>query len=81
MHDTLSTLVVGADGTISCLWTEAIDLSSLGTMAMRRASTVKFDPARQVWSVDVPDIGEIFAAASREACLSYEREWFAARIG
>ena len=81
MRDTLSTLVVGADGIVTGLWTEAIDLSALGTLSMRRASTVEFNEARQLWTVEVPGTGEIFADVSRERCLDYEREWFAERIG
>ena len=81
MRDTLSTLVVGADGIVTCLWTEVIDLSALGSLSIRRASAVEFDEQRQLWVVEVPGTGEIFADVSRERCLEFEREWFAERIG
>ena len=73
-------LSVAADGEITCLWTEVIDLSALGSLSIRRASTVEFNEQRQLWTVEVPGTGEIFADVSRERCLEFEREWFADRV-
>jgi hypothetical protein len=71
---TPATLSVGPDGTIQGLYTEAIDLSALGTMEVRRATTIEFDNRLQAWRVFDPDGYCLYCSPSRETCLSWERQ-------
>lgn len=69
------TITFAPDGTIHCLWTEAVPLQELGRLAMQRASTVEFNHSTQVWEVrlgSAPD-AVAFAHPSRETCLNWER--------
>lgn len=69
-------LTFGADGRGHCLYTEAIDLQSIGTLAVVRAMTIEFNPATQQW--DVTDTGGaiLFSDASRSRCLAWEHQHF-----
>lgn len=71
---TTNTLVFDRDGTGHALYTEAIDLASIGELRMKRASSVEFDESIQKWTVLV-DARIIFAHASRAECLRWEHEW------
>ena len=64
------------DGTGRCLYTENIDLSSLGSLSIERASNIEFDNKKQVWRV--MDLGgkPLHEAKSRQACLDWEQEYF-----
>ena len=44
------TIVIDPDGGVSCVYTEAIDLAALGTLAIRRASHVEPDVSGQWWA-------------------------------
>ena len=58
------------------LFTEAIDLSSLGTLEIVRASSIEFNNAAQLWEVKSPE-GELhFSHPSRQTCLDWERQYF-----
>lgn len=59
------------DGSAKCLWTEAIDLSAIGTLQVHRASTIEFDNHLKHWIVKVDGL-VIFNNKSREACLDFE---------
>jgi hypothetical protein len=65
-------LTFDPDGRGHCLYTEAIDLHQLGTLAVVRATTIEFNPAAQAW--DVTDAGGaiLFSDASRSRCLEWE---------
>jgi len=68
-------LRIGRDGTIDCLYTEAIDLRALGRLDVVRATEIVFDPEEQRWEVRSAIFGGLlFAHRSREACLRWERE-------
>jgi hypothetical protein len=63
------------DGRIACLYTEAIDLRTLGTLEVRRLTDVRFDEPTQQWEVVMVATGEVaHRDVSRGACLAWERE-------
>jgi hypothetical protein len=62
-------------GKAACLYTEAIDLRSLGTLEIKRLADVRFHDTSQQWEVAMADTGEVVHRdPSREACLAWERE-------
>lgn len=64
------------DGTGHCLYTEAVDLSSLGRLQMERATTIEFDEQAQKWQVRDLDGSDLFNSPSRGTCLNWERDYF-----
>jgi len=68
-------LIVNLDGTASCLWDEAIDLTKLGKVTVRRASRIEWDAQMQQWWVRRETDGQcVFRSTSRNECLRWERE-------
>ena len=65
-------IIFQTDGTGRCLYTEAIDLSALGRLAIARATTIELDAAAQRWVVRTPEGVERFRHARREACVAWE---------
>jgi hypothetical protein len=66
-------LFVREDGTVHGLYTEVIDLASLGSLQIKRASSIEFDNPLQVWRVF--NRGRcLYCAPSRQACLEWERK-------
>jgi len=63
-------------GTGHCLFTEAIDLSSLGALEIVRASSIEFNNQTQQWEVKSPEGELLFSHPSRQACLDWERQYF-----
>jgi hypothetical protein len=62
-------------GKVACLYTEAIDLRSLGAIHVKRLTDVRFHDETQQWEVVMAGTGEIVHRdPSREACLAWERE-------
>ncbi len=62
-------------GKVACLYTEAIDLRSLGAIHVKRLTDVRFHDETQQWEVALVATGEIVHRdPSREACLAWERE-------
>jgi hypothetical protein len=59
-----------------CLFTEAIDLSTLGALEIVRASTIEFNNAPQVWEVKSAEGVLLFSHPSRQACLNWEHQYF-----
>lgn len=64
------------DGTGRCLYTENIDLSSLGSLSIERASNIEFDNSCQVWRVFNVDGRQLYESASRQDCIEWEHEYF-----
>ncbi len=64
-------------GNRHCLFTEAIDLSALGTLEIVRASTIEFNNAAQSWEVKSTEGVLLFSNPSRQACLDWEHRHFA----
>jgi hypothetical protein len=73
------TLTIAPNGEVTTLYTEAIDLTALGPLTMRRASAIEFNADRQAWEVTVS--GEVlFRHPSRAECLRWEHEYFNANL-
>lgn len=69
-------LVVSPDGNARCLHTDALPLAALGTLDIRRASNVEFNPDAQLWEVCFADnpAHVVFRHPSRAACIAWEIE-------
>jgi hypothetical protein len=63
-------------GTGHCLFTEAIDLSTLGTLEIVRASTIEFNNTAQLWEVKNAGGVLLFSHPSRLACLDWEHQQY-----
>ena len=67
-------IIFNSDGTGSCLYTELIDLSSIGRLEIRRASTIEFNNQTQHWEVKDRRGTVLFFSRSRQTCLKWEHE-------
>lgn len=73
MNSDSLTLDFDAEGVGHCLYGEAIDLQSLGSLTVRRASHIEFNPTTQQWEVLPPDGGKpLFNHPSRSQCETWE---------
>ena len=70
----MTTLCFLPDGTVQGLYTEAIDLTTLGRLRVRRASTIEFDNPAQVWRVFNAYGLCLHTSPSRQECLRWEQE-------
>jgi hypothetical protein len=70
------TLIIDPHGSIRCIYDEAIDLPSLGTPQISRASHIEPDEDGQWWAelspVDGPSLGPF---TYRTQALNAERAW------
>ena len=57
-----------------CLYTEAVDLASIGQLHIRRATHVEFSNTSQQWQARDIDGSLLHTSPSRAACLQWERE-------
>lgn len=76
-----ATLVFTPDGTAHGLYTEAIDLTLLGRLTVKRASRVEFSEKGQCWEVRTLRGRLIFSAPTRQQCLDWEQRHFTAGDG
>jgi len=68
-----STIRFNACGSIDCLYTEAINLHTLGRLHIVRATDIRFSDESQQWVVrDANTDAALFAHTSRSACLHWE---------
>ena len=69
-------LIVHADGGVSCVYSEELDLASLGTLAIRRASHVEPDAHGQ-WLADLAPVGgpKLGPFGQRSCALAAEQAW------
>ena len=67
-----SVITFNTNGTGSCLYTELIDLHSIGRLEVSRASTIEFNNQTQRWEVKNQRGRTLFFARSRSACLEWE---------
>ncbi len=72
----LASIVFKPDGTGHGLYTEVVDLTSLGRLKVERATTITFDNRRQVWRVKDRTGFPLFTSPSRETCLEWEKQYF-----
>jgi hypothetical protein len=68
-------ITIAADGTVQCLWTEAVPLHELGRLKLQRACSIEFDNPAQVWRVFDPKGHCLYCSPSRETCLAWERQY------
>lgn len=71
-----SALTFDPDGTVHGLYTEAIDLSTLGRLHINRATHIEFDNALQAWRVRDPAGFPLFTAPTRQQCVAWEEQYF-----
>ena len=70
-----------ADGNMECLYTDEIDLSSVGTLKISRASKVVFDNVRQGWMVTMLKTGvTIGPYKSRKVAIAEEVKFLEDRM-
>ena len=67
-------LTISPTGTGSCLYSELIDLQSIGSLQVTRATEIEFNQATQQW--EVKDEHILFSHSSRSVCLAWEQEHF-----
>jgi hypothetical protein len=69
-------LVVEQGGTVRCIYSEALDLHSLGSPRIRRASHVEPTPNGQ-WTADLSPVGgpTLTAFSTRSQALAAELRW------
>jgi hypothetical protein len=68
-------LRVHPGGRIDCLYTDAIDLRTLGRLQVYRATDIRFCEKSQEWKVRCASTGALLHTdPSREACLAWERD-------
>jgi hypothetical protein len=74
-------ITISPDGTGTCLYTELINLHSIGTLEVTRASSIEFNSEDQVWEVRLASRPNTiaFSHTSRETCLDWERRHFHAQ--
>lgn len=74
----MNTVVLTFDpsGQGSCLYNELIDLQSLGSLEITRATQIEFNPATQQWEVKDTNNKILFAHPSRSLCLAWEHQHF-----
>jgi hypothetical protein len=65
-------LTFSTNGTGSCLYTELIDLHSIGRLEVSRASNIEFNNQTQHWEVKNLQGKTLYFSRSRSACLEWE---------
>ena len=75
-------LVVGIEGSVRCIYDEALDLRELGKLQITRASHVEPDAEGYWWADMGPSGGPVLGPhGSRTEALGAERRWLlAARL-
>jgi hypothetical protein len=64
-------------GTGSCLYSELIDLTQIGALQIRRASTIKFNNDTQRWELKNLKGKVVFFSKFHHACRAWEEHHFA----
>ena len=66
-------LTFDTNGQGSCLYSELIDLHSIGSLEVTRASTIEFNNQSQCWEVKNLKGTVLYFSRSRTACLAWEQ--------
>ncbi|MBA4150538.1 MAG: hypothetical protein H0X66_20695 [Verrucomicrobia bacterium] len=74
MNAVVLTFTPEGDG--RCLYTELIELDSLGRLEVDRASTIEFNNVNQFWEVKNLKGHVQYFSRSRTACLAWEHQQF-----
>lgn len=69
-------LTVNNNGEAGCLYSELIDLSSIGKLEVSRASNIEFNQEKQQWEVQANNGKVLFSHASRAVCHAWEIQHF-----
>jgi hypothetical protein len=72
----MNALTFTSNGEIVCLYTEAIDLTTLGILTMTRATQIEFNVQTQQWEVRDTAGSVLHTDHRRSACLNWEQEYF-----
>ena len=64
------------NGVGSCLYSELIDLQSIGSLEIKRATTIDFNNQSQFWEVKDRRGSVLYFSRSRTACLAWEQQDF-----
>lgn len=68
-------LTIKNNGEAGCLYSELIDLSSIGLLEVSRASNIEFNHQKQRWEVQTG--GKVlFSNSSRAVCQAWEIQHF-----
>lgn len=67
-------LTIDTNGTGSCLYTELIDLKSIGSLQVTRATQIEFNNETQFWEVKDNRGVILYFNRSRTACLAWEHQ-------
>ncbi len=69
-------LTFTASGEGHCLYTEAIELGSIGRLVINRVTTIEFHETTQQWEVRDASGALLHNHPSREQCLAWEHQNF-----
>jgi hypothetical protein len=69
-------LTIDPQGVVTGLYTEMIELQSLGPLEITRATSIEFNGQKQQWEVKDLNQHLLFSHASRSVCLAWEQQHF-----
>jgi len=72
----MTSIVFTPQGQGRCLYTEAIDLSELGKLHIRRATRIEFDNELRAWRVRDMRGFPLYTSPTRQQCLDWEMKYF-----
>jgi len=72
----MTAIVFTPQGQGRCLYTEAIDLNTLGKLHVERATRIEFDNRLGAWRVRDRSGFPLFTAPTRLQCLDWEEKYF-----
>lgn len=72
----MNVITFNPDGTARCLYTELIDLPSIGSLEVSRASNIEFNNDTQFWEVKNFKEQVLYFNRSRAICLAWEQQHF-----
>jgi hypothetical protein len=67
-------LTFTCSGQGSCLYSELIDLQSIGSLEVTRATQIEFNHENQFWEVKDTRGTVLYFSRSRTACLAWEHQ-------